>query len=89
MSFSEEAQSNIPLLSEKHSGIPDFLLEKANEAKAITFRERTKPQSARRLPPVVPHGIEEQAFLDALDELRGKLGADNVERNDKPLRDGW
>ena len=89
MSFSEEAQSDVPLLSQKHSGIPDFLLEKARETKASIFETRTKVQSSRQRLPVIPHGVEEQVFLDALTELGGQLGAANVERNDKPLKDGW
>lgn len=89
MSFSEEAQSDVPLLSEKHSGIPQFLLEKARAAKASVFEGRTKPKSTRNRLPVVPPGVEEQTFFTALDELSKQLGAENVERNDKPLRDGW
>lgn len=89
MSFSEEAQSDVPLLSEKHSGIPGFLLEKARKAKAGVFETRTKPKASRNRLPVIPHGIDEQAFSDALGELGRQLGQENVERNDKPLRDGW
>lgn len=89
MSSSAKAQSDVPLLSEKHSGIPDFLLEKAKEMKAATFKLKTKTESPRARLPVIPHGVKEQVFLDALAELRGQLGAANVERNDKPLVDGW
>ncbi|KAI0007142.1 putative vanilly-alcohol oxidase [Xylariaceae sp. FL0662B] len=88
MSFIDEAQSDVPLLSEKHSGIPDYLLEKAREAKADIFETRTKPRLARNRLPVIPQGVSEQVFFDALDELREQLGTDNVEVNDKPLRDG-
>lgn len=89
MSFLEEAQSDVPLLSEKHSGIPDFLLEKAREAKVGVFETRSKPNSKRNRLPVIPQGVEEQVFFDALTELGKQLGTQNVERNDKPLRDGW
>ncbi|KAI1086685.1 vanillyl alcohol oxidase [Rostrohypoxylon terebratum] len=89
MSFSEEAQSDVPLLSEKHSGIPGFLLEKARKAKAGVFETRTKPKTTRNRLPVIPHGIDERVFSDALEELGTQLGQENVERNDKPLMDGW
>lgn len=89
MSFTDEAQSDVPLLSEKHSGIPPFLLEKARKAKVSVFETRTKPKATRNRLPVIPHGIEEQVFVDALGELGKQLGVENVERNDKPLTDGW
>lgn len=85
----EEAQTDVPLLSSKHSGIPAPLLEKACAIKEDTFSQRTKPLNPRKRLPVVPKGIEESQFLAALDDLRGILGAENVEVNDKPLRDGW
>ncbi|KAI1453735.1 vanillyl alcohol oxidase [Annulohypoxylon moriforme] len=89
MSFSEEAQSDVPLLSEKHSGIPEFLLDKARNAKAGVFETRTKPKASRNRLPVIPHGIDEQTFSTALSELGKQLGEEHVERNDKPLKDGW
>ena len=89
MSHPSKTNSDVPLLSEKHSGIPDFLLEKAKDAKAWVFKLRTKPDSERKRPPVIPQGVEENVFLSALDELRSQIGATNVERNDKPLIDGW
>ncbi|KAI0593941.1 hypothetical protein F4775DRAFT_606945 [Biscogniauxia sp. FL1348] len=89
MSFSDEATSRVPLLSEKHSGIPDYLAEKANDAKADVFNTRTKPQGQRNRLPVIPQGVEENAFFAAIDELREQLGPDHVEVNDKPLKDGW
>lgn len=89
MSILEESQSDVPLLSEKHSGIPGFLLEKAREAKAAVFNTRTKPNNSRKREPALPHGIDEQVFVDALNELSKQLGAKNVERNDKDLIDGW
>ncbi|KAI0122377.1 putative vanilly-alcohol oxidase [Daldinia grandis] len=89
MSFLDEAQSDVPLLSEKHSGIPEFLLEKAREAKAGIFETRTKPKATRDRRPVIPPGVEEQVFVTALGELGQQLGQDHVERNDKPLKDGW
>lgn len=87
--FLEEAKSNVPTLAQKHSGIPEGLLEKARAVKKETFDRRTKPVNERQRLPVVPQGIERQAFLEALDTLRRDIGAENVEVNDKPLKDGW
>ncbi len=89
MSFSDEATSEIPVLPGTHSGIPTYLLEKARGAKKAVFESRNKPQNERRRLPVIPQGIERDAFLAALDDLRSQLGTDNVVVNDKPLKDGW
>lgn len=87
--FLEEAKSDIPTLAQKHSGISAKLLEKAREVKKDTFGKRTKPLNERQRLPVIPQGIEESKFFEAIDELRTEVGAANVELNDKPLRDGW
>ncbi|KAH8899922.1 FAD-linked oxidase-like protein [Thozetella sp. PMI_491] len=89
MSFSDEANSNVPLLPGTHSGLPGYLLEEAQRVKNVIFETRNKPQNARQRLPVVPQGIEPDRFFEALDDLRGQLGAEHVELNDKPLRDGW
>ncbi len=89
MSFSDEANSDIPVLPATHSGIPPYLLDKAKDAKEAIFNTRTKPVQPRQRLPVIPQGIERGSFLNALDELRGQLGAEHVEVNDKPLKDGW
>jgi hypothetical protein len=89
MSFKEEAESDVPQLPEVHSGIPSFLLDKARDAKRWVFETRTKPQKPRERLPVVPQGVDREAFLAALDEIRLELGSENVEVNDKPLKDGW
>ena len=89
MSFAEEAKSGVPTLPESHSGIPKYLLEKAQEAKQGIFEGRTKPQNERQRLPVVPQGIERDDFLKALAELKEQLGSEQVEINDKPLKDGW
>jgi len=81
--------SQVPLLSEKHSGIPENLLEKAKRAKALIYDIRTKDTSTRQRLPVVPQGIEKDAFIQALEELAQQLGKANVEVNDKLLVDGW
>ncbi|KAK0717809.1 hypothetical protein B0T26DRAFT_710902 [Lasiosphaeria miniovina] len=89
MSFADEANSAVPTLPSTHSGIPTFLLEKAQKAKEGIFETRTKPANERQRLPVVPLGIERDEFTKALAELRGQLGAEHVEINDKPLKDGW
>ncbi len=87
--FSGEATSEIPVLPATHSGIPTYLLDKAANANKAVFETRTKPQKPRQKLPVIPQGIGEDAFFAALDELRAELGAQHVEVNDKPLKDGW
>ncbi len=81
--------SQVALLSEKHSGIPENLPEKAKRAKSLFYDIRTKDTSTRQRLPVVPHGIEKDEFIQALEELAQQLGKANVEVNDKPLVDGW
>ncbi|KUI57788.1 hypothetical protein VP1G_05073 [Cytospora mali] len=87
--FLEESNSDVPILGQKHSGIPEYLLDKAREAKKGIFETRTKPLNERSRLPVVPLGIDRDKFFEALDELRQEIGPENVELNDKPLRDGW
>lgn len=89
MSLADEASSDVPTLPETHSGIPSYLLDKAREAKASIFEGRTKTANERQRLPVVPQGIERDDFLKALAELKELLGAEHVEINDKPLKDGW
>jgi hypothetical protein len=89
MSFAEEARSDVPTLPGAYSGIPTYLLPKAQEAKQGIFDGRTKPQNERQRLPVVPQGIERDDFMKALAELEEQLGAEHLEINDKPLRDGW
>jgi hypothetical protein len=88
MSSGEEA-SKIPLLAGKHSGIPANLLAKAEKAKALIYETRTKSTDIGQRSVVIPQGIEKARFFEALDELGGQLGMENVEINDKPLVDGW
>jgi hypothetical protein len=83
------SKSDIPLLSEKHSGIPLNLLEKAQRAKALIYETRTKETKTRERLPAIPQGIDKSTFIKALDELGDQLGTDNVEVNEKPLVDGW
>lgn len=88
-STSDEATSQIPTLATAHSGIPSFLLEKAQRAKDAVFETRTKGRNERRRLPVLPQGVEQDVFFQALAELKTELGEENVEINDKPLVDGW
>ena len=83
------SNSEIPLLSEKHSSIPLNLLEKAQKAKALIYETGTKETKTRERLPAVPQGIDKSIFIKALDELSYQLGTNNVEVNEKPLVDGW
>lgn len=85
----DEASTDVPTLSQKHSGIPDHLLDKARLAKKDAFNVRTKLVNERKRLPVLPKGIEKDKFHEALEELRKELGSQHVELNDKPLVDGW
>lgn len=86
----DEATSPIPTLPTIHSGIPPYLLEKAQKAKDAVFETRSKGRNERRREvPVIPQGIERDDFLSALAELKTQLGEENVQVNDTPLVDGW
>ncbi|KAI8628720.1 vanillyl alcohol oxidase [Xylariaceae sp. FL1651] len=89
MANSKDDNLYVPLLSEKHSGIPEFLLEKAQKAKAQALAVATKTQSTKERSLVYPQGVEKDDFDKALNELREQLGAEHVDTNDKPLKDGW
>jgi len=89
MSFTQEADSKVPTLPGTHSGIPPYLLDKAQKAKEVVFETRTKPVNERQRLPAVPQGIERDVFIQALAELKEQLGTEHVEINDKPLVDGW
>lgn len=81
--------SPTPLLSEKHSGVPARLYDKAQKAKSLIFNISTKVQDRRRRSPAIPQGIGKARFLEAIDELARQLGRENVEIVDQPLKDGW
>ncbi|KAI1421685.1 hypothetical protein F5Y12DRAFT_718186 [Xylaria sp. FL1777] len=89
MADNKDDSKYVPLLSETHSGIPEFLLEKAQQAKAHVLSVRTKTQDTKRRAPVYPPGVEESVFDKAVGELREQLGTDQVVLNDQPLEDGW
>lgn len=85
----QEAKTEIPTLAQKHSGIPAHLLDKARQQKKNAFDVRTKLVNDRQRLPVLPKGISEKKFHEALNELQSELGSEHVELNDKPLIDGW
>ncbi|KAJ2987802.1 hypothetical protein NUW58_g4311 [Xylaria curta] len=89
MANSKDDSTYVPLLSEKHSGIPEYLLEKAQHAKAHVLSVTTKIPSTRQRAPVYPPGVEESVFNKAIDDLREQLGSAQVVLNDQPLEDGW
>ena len=80
--------SEIPLLAEKYSGIPDRLLHKARDVKCMFLASNTVEKQCQRLP-AIPQGIQQDEFFRALDELSNQMGAENVEIIDKLLDDGW
>jgi hypothetical protein len=84
------AKQNIsppPLLSEKHNGIPERLLDRAQKAKTGIFEIATKPQS-NRTQIALPQGVSSSAFHQAIKDLRGQIGQENVELVTR-LVDGW
>jgi hypothetical protein len=81
--------TSVPLLSEKHSGIPEWLLDKAREAKAHALSVTTKIDSTEPRVVAYPQGIETHVFDKAIDELGKEIGTENVVLNDQPLKDGW
>ncbi|KAK0727779.1 hypothetical protein B0T26DRAFT_695703 [Lasiosphaeria miniovina] len=87
MSFTNEARSDVPTFPGTHSGTPACLLEKARKTKEGICDGRVKPKRERQRLLVVPQGIKRDDFVTALEDLKGQLGADNVEVNDKLLKD--
>lgn len=79
--------STPPLLSEKHNGIPERLLDQAQKAKEGIFEIATKAQS-NRTQIALPQGVSGSAFHQAIKDLRGRIGQENVELVTK-LVDGW
>ncbi|KAI0172496.1 vanillyl alcohol oxidase [Hypoxylon sp. FL1284] len=82
--------SVIPSLKEKHSGAPTRLKQEAEDARARLFSNRTAPPSQPRKSTVrLPPDVSQGEFDAAVKELRGAIGDENVEVNDKDLVDGW
>ncbi|KAI1408110.1 vanillyl alcohol oxidase [Hypoxylon sp. FL1857] len=86
----QKASGIIPTLKEKHSGTPARLSQEAQVAKDRLLSNRTLPVSRPRNKPVrLPPDVSLENFEAAVKELRGQIGDENVEVNDKPLVDGW
>ncbi|KAF2185912.1 vanillyl alcohol oxidase [Zopfia rhizophila CBS 207.26] len=79
-----------PTLAEKHSGIPDRLIDKARAAKSLVYEGKTTSDTTPRQRGIaIPQGISKQRFFEAIEELKKELGSENVELNDKELKEGW
>lgn len=81
-----------PKLSDKYSGIPERLLDKATALKRQVVELSTSeivPRSSNIELPVIPSGYPRTRFNRAIESLRSLIGPENVELNDKPLDDGW
>ncbi|KAI7968363.1 hypothetical protein EIK77_010533 [Talaromyces pinophilus] len=87
--MSSKSVSPTPTLSEKHSGIPSRLYEKAQYAKSLILDIATKEQNDRKRGVAIPAGVEKNTYMKAIDELAEQLGKENVGLNDQPLKDGW
>lgn len=83
------AKGSIPDLGDKYSGVPARLAQEAIDAKSRLYSQKTLPDSVSRRRTALPPGISQDAFEQAIAELRQSLGRENVEVNDKPLVDGW
>ncbi|KAH7147151.1 vanillyl-alcohol oxidase [Dactylonectria estremocensis] len=81
-----------PKLSDKYSGIPERLLEKATAMKREVVKLSTSeivPRPSNVELPVIPSGYSRPRFNRAIESLRTLIGPENVELNNKPLDDGW
>ena len=82
--------SKIPNLADIHSGVPERLREEAGVAKENVDALGTLPVSSpRRSSLKLPPDISRDDFDKAIGALKGRLGNEAVELNDKPLVDGW
>ncbi|KAK1768193.1 putative vanilly-alcohol oxidase [Phialemonium atrogriseum] len=77
-------------MEDTYSGVPSRLSKEAAECRARLLGNRTLPASQPRKHGVrLPPDTTLEQFESAIQDLRGKLGPDNVEVNDKALVDGW
>ncbi|KAF2276817.1 FAD-linked oxidase-like protein [Westerdykella ornata] len=79
-----------PTLASAHTGIPERLLHKATYAKSLIYDGKTVPDTyslERGLP--IPQGISKKAFLSAIEELKSAIGNENVQLNEKEVKNGW
>ncbi|KAF2462277.1 glycolate oxidase [Lineolata rhizophorae] len=79
-----------PTLEQKHSGVPSRLMTDAREMKQklMSTAKPANPSGVHERPRLPP-GISREDFNRAIAELKGSLGENYVELNDKPLVDGW
>ncbi|GKZ37853.1 hypothetical protein AbraIFM66950_009643 [Aspergillus brasiliensis] len=91
MTASDKAVSPPPTLSESPSGLPQRLLADGTEAKRKFWanKKRHAKKKTNRELPVLPEGISKHEFDQAIADLRGQIGNENVEIVDTPLDDGW
>ncbi len=88
--MASKESSSVPTLAEKHSGIPQNLLEKAEAAKSLIYQTRSNSvNEEKNRQTAIPQGVLKSAFFEAIKDLEVHLGKKNVEVNDKPLVDGW
>ena len=80
---------SIPDLITKYSGVPKRLSQEAIDARTRLFSQKNVPDSVPRRRTALPPGVSSESFDQAVTELKGALGKENVELNDKPLVDGW
>src|SRR3569833_1460145 len=79
-----------PSLNEVYSGAPERLAGTAAALRDHLFQNRTLPASQPRKSGVrLPPDTSLDRFEEAISDLQGALGLENVEVNDKDLRDGW
>lgn len=80
-----------PTLLEKHSGVPERLVDQAKRAKGLLFSRRTKGESTSNLERRVqlPPYTTQEKFDDAISQLRKVVGEQYVHINDGVLVDGW
>lgn len=79
-----------PVLDEVYSGAPSRLDAEAENTFSRMLSNRTLAKSETRKTGLrLPPDTSLEEFENAISDLRGKIGAENVEVNDKPLDDGW
>lgn len=88
---SSKSITNVPSLTQTHTGIPERLAEEAVLAKDSMFALRTLSPSRPRQGelPRLPPNTSREKFNEAITSLSKELGSTRVELNDKPLVDGW
>lgn len=79
-----------PLLDEVYSGAPSRLDAEAETTYSRMLANRTLEKSKTRKTGLrLPPDTTLEEFKRAISDLKNRIGAENVEVNDKPLDDGW